>query len=136
MKNQTKYLLFAIIILLGFGFWKLKSANNNSQIQNERVVQTFKANMAIQDDKTNPNFEVSEYIGRTALEATQKVLSGNIKTQGQNENAFVTSINGRDADTKRHEFWEFLVNGKQAEVGAGSYKIQNGDNINWKISTY
>jgi hypothetical protein len=137
MINYKKALLLVFIVsLVGLLSWKLKTENRESQIQNERVVQTFKAGLTLEDGKNNPTFDITQYIGLTALEATHKALSGNVKTQGTNENAFVTSLNGRDADTKKHEFWEFIVNGKQAEVGAGSYKIQNGDIIYWKISTY
>lgn len=136
MKNYKKLLIASGIIVLLLGFWNLKVKNSQTQIQNEKVVQEFKANLTINDGKTNPTFDITQYIGKTALEATQIVLSGNIKITGENDKAFVTSINGRGADTKKHEFWEFLVNGKQAEIGAGSYKIQNFDNIVWKISTY
>lgn len=137
MKNNKNIIVvLGIILLIIFGFWNLKLKNNSSNIQNEKVVQEFKANLTIKDGAENPVFDVQQYIGKTALEATQIVLKDNIKTNGTGENAFVTSLNGREANTKKREFWEFLVNGKQAEVGAGTYKIQNGDIIIWQISTY
>jgi len=134
--NKIILIIIGISLLLFFGFWNLKQQNQNTPIQNEKVVQEFKANLVIADEGSNPTFDISQYIGRTVLEATRSVLNGNIKTTGENEKAFVTNINGRNADTKKHEFWELLVNGKQTEVGAGTLKIQNGDNVVWKISTY
>jgi hypothetical protein len=137
MKKYTKqFLLLLVVIALFFGFQTLKTKNQNTSIQNEKVVQEFKANLTINYGTNSPSFNVSQFIGRTVLEATQTVLSGKMKATGENENAFVTSLNGRDANSKKREFWELLVNGKQAEVGAGTYKIQNGDEIVWKMSTY
>ena len=73
-------------------------------------------------------------MGKTALEATGSKLK--VVTNGTGVNAFVTSIEGRVADTKKREFWEFIVNGSQAQVGAGSYIIQNNDQIQWKITNF
>lgn len=137
MKNKQGLLItFGLIAIVLLGFWNLKQKNSDTPIINERIVQEFKVELTIENGKTNETFDISQYIGRTALEATQSVLNGNVKMTGTGQNAFVTGINGREADTKKHEFWELLVNGKQAEVGAGTYIIQNFDNIVWKISTY
>lgn len=137
MKNNKNIIVvLGIILLIIFGFWNIKTKNSTSVIKNEQVVQEFRANLKINDEKTNPTFNIQQHIGKTALEATREAVNGNIQTNGEGEKAFVTSINGRNADIKKREFWEFLVNGKQAEVGAGTYKIQNGDEIIWKISTY
>lgn len=44
----------------------------------------------------------------------------------------VESIAGQKAGSKH--FWEFFVNGKSSNVGAGSYKPANGDKLEWKFS--
>lgn len=72
--------------------------------------------------------------GNTALDLTEAVAQ--VQTKGQGEQAFVTAINGYVAKTNKKEFWAFYVNGKQAEVGAGTYKPQSGDAIMWKIENY
>ncbi len=72
--------------------------------------------------------------GFTALQLLSTTHT--VVTKGQKENAFVTAIDGKVADQTKREFWAFSVNGKQAEVGAGSYKIKNNDTIEWKIETY
>jgi hypothetical protein len=79
-------------------------------------------------------FDVSSFIGKTALEATESTVE--VVTNGTGENAFVTSIDGREADAKKREFWEFLINGSQSQVGAGSYIVQNNDQIQWKITNF
>lgn len=72
--------------------------------------------------------------GTTALELLQKDHS--VVLEGEGESAFITSIDGRKTNRLIREFWAFYVNGKQSEVGAGSYKLQPNDKIEWKIETY
>lgn len=45
---------------------------------------------------------------------------------------FVIGINGQRAENGKN-FWSFYVNGQQAPVGAGDYKVKNGDRIEWKL---
>lgn len=72
--------------------------------------------------------------GSTALQALYSTHT--IKSKGLGQNTFVTSIDGRAAETTKREFWAFYVNGKQAPVGAGTYIVKNNDTIEWKIETY
>lgn len=72
--------------------------------------------------------------GSTALQTLS--LSHKVAMKGENENAYITAIDGRGASDSGREFWAFYVNGKQAEVGAGSYKVKNNDTIEWRIETY
>ena len=100
------------------------------------IVQEIKANLAINDGRNQKSFDISAFVGKTALEATQTILNGNIVTKGTGTNAFITSLEGKAADSGKHEFWELDVNGAQTQVGAGSYIIQAGDQVVWKISNY
>lgn len=72
--------------------------------------------------------------GTTALQLLR--TTHKVATQGEKENAFITSIDDRVATSENREFWAFYVNGKQATVGAGSYYVKNNDTIEWKIETY
>ena len=71
---------------------------------------------------------------RTALDLLNR--TNKIETNGTGKNAFITKINSREADKNKREFWAFYVNGKQAQVGAGSYILHQSDKIEWKIETY
>jgi hypothetical protein len=71
---------------------------------------------------------------RTALDLLSKTHQ--IKKHGEGKNAFVNVIDNTAADTTKHEFWAFYVNGKQAQAGAGSYTLKPNDKILWKIETY
>ena len=72
--------------------------------------------------------------GKTALDLTKEKT--NIKAKGEGVNAYVTEINGQEALNSKKEYWAFFVNGKMAEIGAGSYQLKEGDKIEWKIEKY
>jgi|ERR1051326_2763091 hypothetical protein len=68
--------------------------------------------------------------GQTAedlLKATHKV-----EVKAYSFGDMITSIDDNKADTQH--FWEFFVNGKSSNVGAGSYKPKDGDKIEWKLT--
>jgi hypothetical protein len=135
MKKYTKIVLpLVIILLLGFSFWNLKLQDQKITIQNEKAVQQISASLKISYGTNVQSFDISGFIGKTALEATQ--ASTKVITTGTGTGAFVTSIGSRTADTKKREFWELDANGTETQVGAGSYIIQNNDQITWKISNY
>ncbi len=94
------------------------------------VTQSIHFNNAIEPIQTTSKFAK----GTTALEALEENFE--IVKKGEGENAFITAIKGIEASEKDKTFWAFYVNGKQAEVGAGSYLINNNDNIEWKLETY
>lgn len=132
MKKSTKT-IFAIILIvvLGLGFWQISSLSFKNKTNNvvQEVPTTLKINTVPPID-----FDISNFVGKTALEATGSKVD--LVTNGEGINAFVTAINGRAANTNKHEFWELIINGSEAQVGAGSYVIQKGDSIIWQIDTY
>ena len=72
--------------------------------------------------------------GKTALDLLKETTS--VTTKGEKQNAFVTIINTRAADSSKSEYWSLYVNKKQSMVGAGSYILQNNDIIEWKIEQF
>lgn len=97
-------------------------------------------------DKKTGTIVVSQKIanslaGQYTLPSNSTVLallqsSAMIEQSGQGKMAFITAINGRKADDTKKEFWALYVNQKKAEVGAGSYQLKSGDEVEWKIETY
>jgi hypothetical protein len=69
--------------------------------------------------------------GRTALELLQE-KDPDAQVQGEGENAFVTTIQGREADPDT-EFWGLYVDDEMAQVGAGSLETEDGQTITWKL---
>jgi hypothetical protein len=134
MKKYTKIIVASIgTLLLGFMLWQVKTHYFRVNIQNEKIAQQISTSLEIDGDGP-VTFDISSFVGKTALKATES--KAKIVTSGTGTNAFITSINGRTADASKHEFWELDANGKETEVGAGSYIIQKGDIILWHINTY
>lgn len=98
------------------------------------MVQTTVAGLSIDYGKTSQTFDISSFVGKSALIATEATVK--VTASGQGENAFVTAINGVAADPKKREFWELDANGTETQVGAGSYIIQNNDLIEWRLNTF
>jgi len=78
------------------------------------------------------SYQIEE--GKTALDLLK--ISKKIATKGEGVNAYVVSIDGKKAENENREYWAFYVNGKMANVGAGSYQLKNKDKIEWKIEKY
>ena len=83
--------------------------------------------------KVTPQKSIS-YVGKdgvTALALLQQKSSVIQDTSG-----LVTAINEYRADSAKHEYWAFYVNGKMAQVGPKEYMTKNSDKIEWKIEKY
>jgi hypothetical protein len=134
MKKYFKIILpLAVILIIGFTYWQSKITNSIPINTGETSAQKPSAVLVI-DGKNSGVFDISNSVGKTALEATESKVT--VNTKGSGTDAYVISINGYEAGAEKHEFWEFNVNGNQAPVGAGSYIVQNNDEIQWKISNY
>lgn len=77
------------------------------------------------------------YEGRDGATALDLLLEADPSAQvtGTGEQAFVTAINGREADSTK-EFWALSVNGQMSTVGAESLQTKSGDVIEWKITEF
>ena len=80
-------------------------------------------------DLIEPSVEIKS--GWTALDLLKSSHRVETKTFS-GVGAYVVSVDGIKEDAGKN-FWAFYVNGKQATVGAGDYKVQNGDKIEWKL---
>jgi hypothetical protein len=89
--------------------------------------------LTVSADGTEVSYE--GVAGKTALDLLLQ-LDPAATADGEGANAFVTAIGGRAADQSKKEFWAFYVNGEQAQVGAGSYTMKDGDEITWKLETF
>lgn len=105
-----------------------------SQPTEPQVVQTQ------EDDgrtfSTNPmEFAYEGEGGKTALERLQEVAE-EFEVAGSGANTYVTSINGLEADMSENEFWALYVDGRAAQMGAGTLETKNGQLIEWKLETF
>lgn len=137
MKNHTKLLKILSIILLFavIGLIVFTKKDNSQNKTNTNQVQDQETTLFIKGSLDSSPINISGFIGKTALDATKASVK-EIKTEGSGINAYVVSIEGRVADSKKNEFWELIINDKPSEVGAGSYIIKSGDKIVWQINTF
>ncbi len=124
------FFFFSIFLLIASVVFynKIPTRNNN-------VAGAYVINLTVYEKISNDGFrELHFKKGETALELLKQ--TANIETKGEKESAFITGINGRAANEKNGEFWAFYLNGKLATVGAGSYKLQNNDKIEWVLEKF
>lgn len=124
--------LVGIVILIIFG---LNIYQRSLQVVNKQAVKKNNVSQSITEEGKLVKF-VSYQIdeGKTALDLLN--ISSKVKSKGEGVNAYILSINGREATSLKKEYWAFYINGKLANVGAGSYKLKSGDKIEWKIEKY
>ena len=135
MNKQKRFLLLLAIAagLLGSVFI-LSRSSSDPENSGQNISREQKASLSLELSGQKERFDVSKYVGKTALEATLESVDAEV--QGSGENAFVVSIAGKKVDSQKKEFWELVINGQSAQVGAGSYIIMSGDSLEWKLSTY
>ena len=131
MNKKNILITIFLIIFFSTAYIQFKNA---FPIKKSVVISTVSVKQTILIDGKQNQSPVQVKMGTTALQvlsSTHKVM-----VNGEKENAFVTTIDGRTASGADKEFWAFYINGKQAQVGAGSYSVRNNDTIEWKIETY
>jgi len=116
-----------LIVNLSLGAY-LSSRNQTSTIVNSHKVVTEKEQAA---SSKKDSFVYNGVEGKNVLEILQSKT-----TVKQNSSGLVVSINGRQADDKKQEFWALYVNGEIAEVGPATYQTKDEDRIEWKIGKY
>jgi hypothetical protein len=138
MNKKTLYIAVVVILIaiavIGGTSYLLIYNNSTSDTKTTQTTQTTPTptpTMAAMDHSVTYQGEE----GKTALALLQTKYPDTVVT-GEGANAFVTAINGYTADTAKHEFWKFTINGEDAQVGAGSYTTKSGDEIMWMIDTY
>jgi maltose-binding protein MalE len=129
-------LVVAAVVVLGGGFFylsqdKVESPKSTTSSTQEKVEVT---KVTTKYDGQEESYEVKNAVGKTALEVTEEAVA--VEKSGEGKDAFITSINGRRAEDSKREFWKLVINGEDAQVGAGSYTIEKNDSIVWEIDTY
>ncbi len=136
MKKIWVVLITIILIAVGFLYVKNPASQSNNSKPAESVKEKITVYQKIASNDTGvvsyERHEVEK--GKTALDLLQRTAKVTIKDSGPN--AFVTAINGLQANDKDKKYWAFYVNGTLAEVGAGSYQLKNNDKIEWKLASY
>lgn len=115
----------SVLILLG----ALTIAYQRYQTQKSSWQQT-----TVSIDAQKKNLNIFIYDGQDGKDALS-LLKEKAQVQ-QDRSGLVTSINGRQANSAKKEYWAFYINGNLAQVGPASYQTKKGDTITWKIMHY
>lgn len=135
MKKNTVLIIVILIGTLGGILYYQTSQNTLKPKTDNSDTNVVTVTQFVLISPAPPHEQIVEIqSNQTALALLTK--TNKVEMIGTGKDAFVTSINDRAADRSKHEFWAFYVNGKQAQVGAGSYILRPADKIEWKIETY
>lgn len=140
MKKFTIIALgFIALLTIGAGCTS-KTTNSNAAEANSNApaVQTIIVTVTIDKGNASPvrTFQQSVPTGTTALAALQLVGSQQtipVVTKHYDFGDMVTGIDGVVATETK--FWIFLVNGKEATVGAGVYQVKVGDTVGFRYGS-
>jgi hypothetical protein len=108
-----------VSVLVGFKVYSTRTSNIKNPVKVEETVES-KDEFSYQGQK-----------GVDALTILKSKTAVKLDKTGM-----VMSINGRNVDGAKREFWGFYVNDIMASVGAADYKTADTDVIKWKIETY
>ena len=117
-KTKISILAIVIIILAAGGVWAC--------IANSTSHKTY-AVVNAQHQTTQLSYKGQD--GVSALTLLKKHAT--VQTKHYSFGDMVTSINGTAGNGPK--YWTFYVNGKQADVGAGSYTTKSSDTLMWKL---
>lgn len=124
-KNANKFLAIAAIFIVAL-------------ISSVFIFENSSQKTSFQESSVSKNVEKKEvnefsYQGEEGVSALDLLKE---KADAEDENGFVTSINGKRGEEGNREFWAFYVNGQPARIGASDYITGSKDLIEWKIETY
>jgi hypothetical protein len=136
-RHRIELMVIALVVTvlanIGIYYWnKTYYTKITAQTEAQKEISVLHTIYFSAENATEEKIQVPE--GATALDLLKQ--TNNLVVKGEGELAFVTQIGSRKADDSKKEFWAFYVNGKQAEISPGSYQLQQGDHIEWKIETY
>lgn len=123
MSKKILYLVVGLLIVTGLG--------TGVYLYNGYSDKPTTATVKVVESK-----DTIKYMGRTGATALELLKeAATVVTKGEGENAYITTVNGKEADSKK-EYWAFYINGTASMVGAGSYNTQSTDQIEWKLTTF
>ena len=131
---MKKFFLIILLLSVGFTLYKYGFPQTSQPLEpkSTTVINKINIEQKIENNESFTKYEIEE--NKTVLDLLKQTAA--VVTKGEKENAFVTEINGKEANESKKEFWAFYLNGKMSPVGAGSYKLKNKDRIEWKIEKY
>lgn len=115
------------------------NGNNNQEVNNENNIDTS------EEDRSEEivTIIISKDFGEELIadqEITIKegailmdVLKENFSVE--DDNGFVTSIDGEKQDPDKSKYWLYSVNGEDGMVGANEYELSAGDEVHFELNS-
>jgi hypothetical protein len=136
--TKMKTTLAIIFMIAIFGCTPSKKEKQTGQDS------TGKTNISIEVDfggrADNFECEIDWQPGMTVLDATQYATTQEkireLKIRGDGPMALLIGINGVENEGAAGDNWVFSVNGKVSNKGCGTYQLNAGDQVRWKMDKY
>lgn len=89
-------------------------------------------------DNTKDEKYIKTYTFKTDAEFLGELLDEkmNVEWQEFGQGRYIIGVDDIIADSSKHEFWEIIVNGEGAQVGADDLTIKDGDKITLELKTW
>lgn len=133
-KNKRMLLIVLLVVLIPLPFFIITSKSVFPRVENNRAVLLVTQIFDYGEKKPTDRAKIEVKQEETALDLLRS--SSSVIIKGDGASAYVVGINGVVADDSKKEYWAFYVNGRLATIGAGSYKLIGGEQIEWKLENY
>lgn len=130
IKNKKLLVSLLVIIIAAIGLLSYRIF-----IVNSKLVQGTKEYTLIIRDRNN-SFK-KEYDFKTKETSLGKDLDNRnfIKTDNSGTSRFVISVDNKEADASKQEWWNIKINGEDSKTGVDEIMINNGDKIEFILTT-
>ena len=129
LKNKKIIVSLIVIAIAIFGLLGYKVFVNSKQIQGQKEY-TLIVRDSDNTFKDEFNFNTEE--GSLGKDLDNRNL---IETDNSGSSRFVTGVNGKKADASKQEWWNLKINGKDSQTGVDDTPINNGDKIEFILTT-
>ena len=121
--------ILSLSLLLILSFLLIGCSKNESIESTIGAKENISINIVINENGKeihNKNLEIPED-NRVLLD----ILKDNFDIE--EDNGFITAIDGMEQDPDSNIYWLYLINGEFAEVGTKEYKVENNDKIEFNL---
>ncbi|WP_152654648.1 DUF4430 domain-containing protein [Oceanobacillus sp. CFH 90083] len=141
---MKKWLKFLGIMLLSFVFM---AACGNNEEENENSNTTVSTNESSGNDQELAEDEVrltitidegSQYVSEQVVQVEEGDILLDVLKDAfyvEEDSGFITSIERVSDDANEGKYWMYSVNGEAAQVGAGEYELNGGEEIIFDLQT-
>ena len=129
MKKILSYIVLALSLVTLVAFGKSEAAKL-TRTSSQQSQSQGKVTLILKTEKESKKKAVNIQKGDTVLDVLEEVYPV------QENDGFITEIDGISQDKDKGIYWMFDVNGKLGEKAANQLKVENGDEIKFYQEKY